>query len=142
MSTGSALAYELAWLAHAPLIDLDCEDGVLRKTWGYRREERATSPLLSALDKGRTTPLLTGFQKPDLLPGHPDFELNQPTPDDMADALLKWAGEWGRDWIVVDTPPRGDGRHQQCTVHRQRRRHAGSAQRRRASTGHNNWSVS
>ncbi len=101
----STIAYELAWLLGAPLIDLDWEDGGVSKTWGYRWEERAFSPLLIALERGRTPRLLTGFQKPDLVAGHPDFELNQPASEAMADTLLKWAGEWGRDWIVVDTHP-------------------------------------
>jgi len=101
----STIAYELAWLLRAPLVDLDWEDGGVSKTWGYRWEDRAASPLLSALEKRRVPRLLTGFQKPDLVPGHPDFELNQPRADDMADALLKWAGEWGREWVVVDTHP-------------------------------------
>jgi len=101
----STIAYELAWLLAAPLIDLDWEDGGVSRTWGYRWEERSKAPLLDALARGTAPRLLTGFQKPDLVPSHPDFELNQPTADDMADAIVKWAGEWGRDWIVVDTHP-------------------------------------
>jgi chromosome partitioning protein len=101
----STIAYELAWLLGAPLIDLDWEDGGVSRAWGYRWEERARVPILDALAKDGVPRLLTGFQKPDLVPSHPDFELNQPDAQTMADALAKWAGEWGRDWIVVDTHP-------------------------------------
>ena len=101
----TTLAYELAWLLDAPLVDLEWEGGSASRKWGYRHEDRATSALLSAFEKGTPPRLLHGFSKPDLLPGHPDLELNQPSPDDTADALLKWAGEWGRDWVVVDTHP-------------------------------------
>jgi len=65
------------------------------------------------LETGRTPRLLTGHHKPDLLPCHPDFQLNQPDPDAMADALTRWAGEWDREFVVVDThgggSPSGDG---------------------------------
>jgi len=102
----STIAYELAWLLGAPLVDLDWETGGTNtSTWGYRWQDRATAPLLAALEKGRAPRLVTGFRKPDLVPCHPDFEFQQPPPDQMADALSKWAGEWGREWIVVDTHP-------------------------------------
>jgi chromosome partitioning protein len=101
----TTLAYELAWLLNAPLIDLEWEGGSASRKWGYRYENRATSSLLTAFEKGAAPRLLHGFNKPDLVPGHPDLELNQPSRDDAADALLKWAGEWGRDWVVVDTHP-------------------------------------
>jgi chromosome partitioning protein len=101
----STIAYELAWLLDAPLIDLDWEDGGVSRTWGYRWEERARTPLLDALNRRTTPRLLSGFHKPDLVPSHPDLELNQPSAEDMGDVILKWAGEWGRDWVVVDTHP-------------------------------------
>jgi chromosome partitioning protein len=109
----TTLAYELAWLLDAPLVDLEFDDGSATRMWGYRHEIRLRVPLLDALDAGRTPRLLTGYHKPDLVPCHPDFQLNQPQPDDMADALTRWAGEWGREFIVVDThgggSPSGDG---------------------------------
>jgi len=47
------------------------------------------------------------------VPCHPDFQLNQPDADTMANILDTWAGEWGRDFVVVDThgggSPSGDG---------------------------------
>jgi chromosome partitioning protein len=101
----STLAYELAWLLEAPLIDLEWDDGCVSRIWGYRHEERSTAPMLNALEKGVTPRLLHGFHKPDLLPGHPDFAVSQPSEADMADAILKWAGEWGREWVVIDSHP-------------------------------------
>ncbi len=77
----------------------------MTRKWGYRYEDRATSPILTAFAKGTPPRLLKGFNKPDLLPGHPDLESMQPTAEDTADALAKWAGEWGREWVVIDTHP-------------------------------------
>lgn len=101
----STVAYELAWLLNAPLVDLEWESGGVTRKWGYRYEDRATSPILTAFAKGTPPRLLKGFNKPDLLPGHPDLESMQPTAEDTADALAKWAGEWGREWVVIDTHP-------------------------------------
>lgn len=109
----TTLAYELAWLLNAPLVDLEFDDGSATRMWGYRHEQRVRAPLLDALESGRTPKPLTGYRKPDLVPCHPDFQLNQPAPDAMADALTLWAGEWERDFVVVDThgggSPSGDG---------------------------------
>lgn len=101
----TTLAYELAWLLNAVLVDLDWEEGGATRAWGYRWEERTRSPMLTALEKGQAPKPLTGFNKPDLVPSHPSFEYAQPAAKDMADALGKWAGEWSRDWVVVDTHP-------------------------------------
>lgn len=101
----TTLAYELAFLLSAVLVDLDWEEGGATRTWGYRWEERVKSPLLVALEHGKVPRPLTGFNKADLVPSHPDFERLQPSADDMAAALAKWAGEWGRDWLVADTHP-------------------------------------
>lgn len=109
----TTLAYELAWLLDAPLVDLEFDDGSATRMWGYRHEERVRAPLLDALEQGRTPRVLSGYHKPDLVPCHPDFQLNQPAPEAMADALTSWAGEWDRDFVVVDThgggSPSGDG---------------------------------
>jgi chromosome partitioning protein len=99
----TTLAYELAWLLDAPLVDLEFDDGSATRIWGFRHETRLRVPLLDALETGRTPRLLTGYHKPDLVPCHPDFQLNQPQPDAMADALTRWAGEWDREFVVVDT---------------------------------------
>ena len=101
----TTLAYELAYLLNAPLVDLDWEEGGATRVWGYRWEDKSRSPLLNALQRGTVPRPLSGHHKPDLVPGHPAFEMEQPTANDMADALSKWAGEWGREWVVVDTHP-------------------------------------
>lgn len=101
----STLAYELAWLLEAPLVDLEWDEGCVSRAWGYRHEERSTAPLLTALERGKTPRLLHGFRKPDLLPGHPDFAVVQPSEDEMAAALTQWAGEWDREWVVIDSHP-------------------------------------
>lgn len=109
----TTLAYELAWLLDAPLVDLEFDDGSATRMWGYRHEARVRAPLLDALETGRTPRPLTGYHKPELVPCHPDFQLNQPGSEDMADALSRWAGEWSRDFVVIDThgggSPSGDG---------------------------------
>jgi chromosome partitioning protein len=109
----TTLAYELAWLLDAPLVDLEFDEGSATRMWGYRHETRVRALLLDALDSGRTPHPLAGYHKPDLVPCHPDFQLNQPPPDEMADVLVRWMGEWGRDFVVVDThgggSPSGDG---------------------------------
>lgn len=101
----STLSYELAWLLGGPLIDLDWESGGVTRTWGYRWEDRARIPILDAMARGSVPRPLTGFQKPDLVPSHPDLELNQPAADETADAILKWAQDWGKPWVVIDTHP-------------------------------------
>ncbi len=109
----TTLAYELAWLLNAPLVDLEFDDGSATRLWGYRHESRMRAPLLDALENDRIPRPLTGYHKPDLVPCHPDFQLNQPAPEDMADALTRWAQEWDRDFVVIDThgggSPSGDG---------------------------------
>ena len=60
---------------------------------------------------GSPSPWLVTTSRP--VPCHPDVQLNQPPAEAMADALTSWAGEWSRDYVVVDThgggPPSGDG---------------------------------
>ena len=99
----TTLAYELAWLLDAVLVDFDYEAGNATGTWGWKPEERAGSPLLDALEKGRVPKPLTGFRKADLVPGHPLFSVYDGNAGDISDALAKWASEWGRGWVVVDT---------------------------------------
>jgi len=36
----TTLAYELAWLLDAPLVDLEFDDGSATRMWGYRHETR------------------------------------------------------------------------------------------------------
>jgi chromosome partitioning protein len=104
----STIAYELAHLLDAPLIDLDWEDGSSTVAWGYDQRGRKTTPILhSALVTGRTPRPLTGRRKPDLVPCYKNFVNEQPPADEIRDALEKWAGEWGRPYVVVDTHPGG-----------------------------------
>lgn len=103
----TTVAYELAWLLDAPLVDLDWEGGGASRTWGYRWEDHAQSAMVAAMNRGGVPKPLTGrkTKRPDLVPGHPEFELYQPDADTMANLLTEWAGEWGSDWVVVDTHP-------------------------------------
>lgn len=79
--------------------------GVRLRSGGTATRTGRAPPCCRRSSRGTPPTLLRGFNKPDLVPGHPDLELNLPSRDDTADALLKWAGEWGRDWVVVDTHP-------------------------------------
>lgn len=102
----TTIAYELAYVLGAPLVDLDWDrGGVTGSAWGYRVRDRMRAPILDALEKGRTPRLLRGKRRPDLVPSHPDLEANQPPPGDVADALEKWAADWARPFVVVDTHP-------------------------------------
>ena len=109
----TTIAYELAWLLGAPLVDLEFDDGSATRMWGYRHEARLRAPLLDAIERGTVPRPLTGYHKPELVPCHPDFQLNQPEPDIMADTLTTWAQTWDHDYVVVDThgggSPSGDG---------------------------------
>ncbi|MFD8705899.1 ParA family protein [Kitasatospora sp. NPDC059648] len=102
----STLAYETAFQLGAVLGDFDWDKGGCTRSWGYRVEDRVRAPLLDAFEKGRTPAPVTGRRKPDLIPCHPDFGLNQPDPDAVADALEKWAVALGRP-LMVDTHPGG-----------------------------------
>lgn len=101
----TTLALELAYLLDAPLVGLDWDNGGATRRWGYRPTER--SPLLDALERGRVPRPRTGRGKPDLVPGDRDFEVNQPAPEQLAGAVEKWAVEWDRPYVVVDTHPGG-----------------------------------
>lgn len=101
----STLAYELANVLDAVLVDFEWDGDSVSRRWGYRHEDRATDPLMSALEHDRTPRLLKGFRKPDLVPGSPQLLDAGLTADDFADAVTKWAAEWGRDWVVIDTHP-------------------------------------
>jgi chromosome partitioning protein len=105
-TTKTRLSYEIANLLNAPLVDLDWDAGGASRTWGYRHGTHTRSPLLAALDSGRTPRLLPGHgRKPDLLAGHPDFASRQPASEQMAALLEKWAAAWDRPYVVVDTHP-------------------------------------
>jgi len=40
----TTIAYELAWLLGAPLVDLEFDDGSATRMWGYRHEARLRAP--------------------------------------------------------------------------------------------------
>lgn len=101
----STIAYELAYLLGAPLVDTEHDGGGVTRKFGYKPELRLRSPMLDALESGRTPKLLSGFNKARLLPGHPDLYVNPPSEEQMADALLQWSADWEADYVVVDTHP-------------------------------------
>lgn len=100
----STIAYELATCLDAILLDLEWDGGSVSRRWGYRAEERATDPLIAALDKDRAPRVLKGFRKPDLVPGSPALVDTGLDAEAWADTIEKWAGEWGRT-LVIDTHP-------------------------------------
>ena len=70
----SFLAYELAYLLDAVLVDLEHDGGGVTAKWGYRPQDHPRSRLLDALEAGATAPRpLRGFKKPDLIPGHEGY---------------------------------------------------------------------
>jgi len=101
----TTLALELAYLLDAPLVDLDWDKGGATRRWGYKPGE--ASPLLDALAHDKTPRPRKGRRKPDLVAGDEDFGEVQPDADTMTQALEKWAAEWGRPYVVIDTHPGG-----------------------------------
>ncbi len=87
------LSYELAYLLGAVLVDFDYEAGNATGTWGWDPKEHEASPVLKALETGRTPRPLSGFRKADLLPGHPDFVMHDGSSEDLAEAVEKWASD-------------------------------------------------
>jgi chromosome partitioning protein len=101
----TTLAIELAWSLGATLVDLDWDAGGASKALGYRWESYVVrAPLLDALASGKTPRIWSLSNRPELIPSHPDFEANQPDPEEMADSLTRWAKELGT-CLVVDTHP-------------------------------------
>jgi chromosome partitioning protein len=105
------LALEMAYLFGAVLLDLEWDAGSASVALGYREEQRTRAPLLDAIARGRMPrPLVGGPTRPDLVPGHSDFEINQPTAKRMADLIEEWATAWGTERgcpVVIDTHPGG-----------------------------------
>ena len=102
----TTIAYELAWLLDAVLVDLEWDAGSATRQWGYRHEDRVRAPLIDALERGRTPVPLQGFRKPLLVPGHPDLAALAVPAETVTAAVERWAKEWGRP-VVVDTHPGG-----------------------------------
>jgi chromosome partitioning protein len=105
------LAYELAYLLGAILLDLDWDKGNASVAWGYRQEQRSNAPLLDALERGHTPrPLAGGPWRPDLVPCHTDFSYSQPPAEKLTDLIGQWAAQWGQEQqrpLVIDTHPGG-----------------------------------
>ena len=98
----STIAYELAQLLDAPLIDLDWEDGSSTVAWGYYQQYRRSIPVLQTAFAGAQTPVpVSGRNKPDLVPCYKNFVNEQPPADDIRDALEKWAAVWGLSLIHI-----------------------------------------
>lgn len=105
----TTVAYELAYLLNAVLVDLEWEDGGASGVWGYRWKDRTGAVIPDALAAGRTPRVMRGHGKPDLVPGHPTLQDSPVEAKSFADALESWAQEWGsslgHEWVVVDTHP-------------------------------------
>lgn len=103
------LAYELAYLLGAVLVDLDWDRGNASRAWGYREENRVVSVLLEALQRGRVPrPLAGGPWRPDLVPCSAEFGTNQPSTEILTRAISEWASQWGLEHgcpVVIDTHP-------------------------------------
>lgn len=100
------LAMELSWLLSAVLLDLDWDDGNASRALGHHHDRFMRAPLLDALENGKAPRPRRAVNRPDLVPCHPDFAVNQPEPGGMAEAITGWAQAWERG-TVVDTHPGG-----------------------------------
>ncbi len=97
---------ELAWLLDAILLDLDWDGGNASTALGYHWDRFTRIPLLDALENGGTPRPRRGTNRPDLVPCHPDFAVNQPEASQLAGHMTRWAKEWQRG-VVADTHPGG-----------------------------------
>lgn len=104
-------AIELAYLLGGVLVDFEWDDGSSSVALGVRPDRRVRAPLLEALERDRAPRVVKGGPwKPDLVPGHKDFEVMQPTVRGTADLIEKWAAEYAAERgcpIVIDTHPGG-----------------------------------
>ena len=107
----TTLAIELAYLLGGALLDFEWDDGSASVALGVRPDRRMRAPLLDALESGRSPRLVPGGPwRPDLVPGHKDFEAQQPSGNQTADLVEGWASEWGRELgccTTIDTHPGG-----------------------------------
>ena len=106
----TTIAYELAYMLDAPLVNLEWDSGGASAQWGLKEPEPyERARLLQGLRTGKAPRPMRAEHRPDLVPGHPDLEDALPAAEDLADLLTKWAAEWGRPYVVIDTHP-GSGR--------------------------------
>ena len=102
----TTLAYELAYLLGAVLVDFEHDEGSATVTWGYDHRQRVGAPLIDAISKGGVPQPLKGVRKPDLVPGHPDLATTTLPAHLVTEQLLAWAKAWNRP-VVVDAHPGG-----------------------------------
>jgi len=100
------LSLELAYLLDAVLVDFDWDGGNSSRALGYYAERYKRAPLLDALDSGRTPRPRQASRRPDYVPAHPDLAVNQPAPEQLAEQVGRWAGDWKRP-VIADTHPGG-----------------------------------
>lgn len=106
----TTLAYELAYMLDGPLIDFEWDSGSASYQWGLKEPEpMERARLIRAFRTGSAPRPLRQDRRPDLVPGHPDLEEELPEPERIADLLVKWAIEWDRPYVVIDTHP-GSGK--------------------------------
>jgi chromosome partitioning protein len=106
----TTLAYELAYMLDGPLIDFEWDSGSASYQWGLKEPEPVEKArLIRAFRTGNAPRPLRQDRRPDLVPGHPDLEDELPDPERIADLLAKWAVEWDRPYVVIDTHP-GSGK--------------------------------
>lgn len=106
----TTLAYELAYMLDGPLIDFEWDSGSASYQWGLKEPEPVEKArLIRGFRTGVAPRPLRQDRRPDLVPGHPDLEDELPEPERLADLLTKWAIEWDRPYVVIDTHP-GSGK--------------------------------
>jgi chromosome partitioning protein len=102
----TTLAYELASVLGAVLVDLDWDTGGATRMWGYQPSGHR-SPLLDALERGpegKAPAPRRRANQPLLLPSHPDLASSNVEAQLVADCLEAWADAWPHP-VVVDTHP-------------------------------------
>jgi chromosome partitioning protein len=102
----STIAREIAYVLDAVAVDLDWDGGNFTTLFGYDIGASTTVPLLDALESGMPPRPVKMARRPDFIPGHTEFALNQPTPDMMKNSLIAWNASYGRA-LSVDTHPGG-----------------------------------
>lgn len=100
------LAMELSYLLTGVLVDFDWDEGNATRAVGHLHERYQRIPLLDAFASGRPPAIRRMSKRPDLVPGHPDFETNQQSPTVIRDSLTAWALSWKRP-VIVDCHPGG-----------------------------------